>query len=80
VFLFQLGKPRHRPLPQLRRLAGDRGFASLRDTRDASVERRDQLTEIAHETRFGYRHARPPLGATPSRESFHTSPHLAQRE
>jgi hypothetical protein len=78
--LFECTEPRHCPGAQFCRIACDRGFSGLRDTRDTTVERSDELAQILLELPLRHRHGRPPSGETVRRASFHTSPHSVQRE
>lgn len=66
--------------PQRRRIARDDGLARLLAARDAPIQRRDQLFELANEFRCVYRHRWSRLGVLPRRAAFQISPQPPQRQ
>jgi hypothetical protein len=58
----------------------DRRFAGSLHLRQASVERRDQLSQFTHNVEGHYRHQSPRLRSVYDRDTFHTSPQRVHRQ
>jgi hypothetical protein len=74
--LRELFKPSHRALAKQRRVPRDGGFSGALDSRDATIERLDELVELPHEIDVVYRHELTPLRTPLRREAFQISPQL----